>query len=254
VSEVDPNVDAFKYSMPSGYIEAFDQRAITEHSRIASARGMRGVHAEVWRTLPQGLAIVAVVARDRPGLLATISTAFVLHRMNITTALVYSRKDEAGQAEAFDLFWVRRREQRKGGTAAPSQDDLELCIKTLIGFVQAEVDPAVLLPGPVPPPSLGPAPRVYFDSSGANEPTLVVEATDGPGLLMAIARALYRCQVTIVASDIQTEGPIARDRFVLAAETRELRDPEWQDRICRTLSDALQQWQRQAGIFTHAAT
>jgi UTP:GlnB (protein PII) uridylyltransferase len=236
--------------MPAGYADAFDQRAITEHARIVAAKGARPVHAELWRMLPQGIAIVAVVARDRPGLLATISTAFVLHRLNITTALVYSRHAQDGSPEAFDLFWVKRRDQRRGQSAAPSNDDLTLCLRTLIGFVQAEVDPAVLLPGPIPPPTPGPAPRVYFESSGTSAvPSLVVEAPDGPGLLMAIARALYRCQVTIVASEIQTNGTLARDRFVLAGELHELRDTYWQDQICRTLQDAIAQWQRQSGIL-----
>jgi UTP:GlnB (protein PII) uridylyltransferase len=243
---LDPN--AFNLTMPSGYAQAFDQRA-TEHAQIAAARGTRAVHAELWRMLPQGIAIVAVVARDRPGLLATISTAFVLHRLNITTALVYSRMGQDGFPEAFDLFWVKRRDQRRGQSAAPSEDDLTLCLKTLTGFVQAEVDPAVLLPGPIPPPLPGPAPRVCFEpSTSGDEPTLLVEAPDGPGLLMAIARALYRCQVTIVASDIQTNGSIARDRFVLSAEVQELRDPHWQDHVCRTLQDAIAQWQRQSGF------
>jgi UTP:GlnB (protein PII) uridylyltransferase len=246
--DVDPH--AFSLSMPSTYAEAFDQRAISEHARIVEAKGSRLVHAELWRMLPQGIAIVAVVARDRPGLLATISTAFVLHRLNITTALVYSRTGRDGQPEAFDLFWVRRRDHRRGQSAAPSSDDLELCIKTLTGFVQAEVDPAVLLPGPIPPPMPGPAPRVCFETTGTSAvPTLVVEAPDGPGLLMAIARALYRCQVTIVASDIKTNGTLAHDRFVLAGEMHELRDPYWQDQICRTLVDAIAQWQRQSGLL-----
>jgi UTP:GlnB (protein PII) uridylyltransferase len=241
-------LSAFMASMPPSYLETFDRRAMAEHAQIVKERGSRPVHAAVWRVLPQGLAVVCVVARDRPGLLGTLSTAFVLHRLNVTTALVYCRQHEDGHAEAVDFFWVRRRDYRRGHREAPTPDDLDRCLRTLVGFVQADVEPEVLLTPSMAPPEPGPDPRVYFEESAQGEPHLVVEAPDGPGLLMAVARTLYRCQVTIVSSEVHTDGKRARDRFTIAAENSDTQSPAWREKLCNTLLEAISLWQRRSDL------
>lgn len=246
----DADLARFIESMPPGYLETFDRRAMAEHAQIVSERGNRPVHAALWRVLPQGLAVVCVVARDRPGLLGTISTAFVLHRLNVTTALVYSRQERDGQSEAVDFFWVRRRDYRRGHRGAPSADDLERCMRTLVGFVQADVEPEVLLTPSVPSPEPGPEPRVYFEDGAEQAGHLVVEAPDGPGLLMAVARTLYRCQVTIVASEVHTDGKLARDKFVIAGEHADLANASWREQLCASLLEAIYVWQRRTGVST----
>ena len=48
-----------------------------------------------------------MVADDRPGLLSAIAAALTSHRLDVITALVFSRTVPPG-CEAVDLLWVRR--------------------------------------------------------------------------------------------------------------------------------------------------
>src|SRR5579862_8621497 len=101
-------VESFAASMPSRYGVLFDPRTIRRHAGVVFRRGSRPAWAEVWRTLPDGSAALCVVAEDRPGLLSAIAAALVLHRLDVITALVFSRTLPSGECEAVDLVWVRR--------------------------------------------------------------------------------------------------------------------------------------------------
>ena len=55
-----------------------------------------------------GRAALCVVAEDRPGLLSAIAAALVSHKLDVITALVFSRVASGGDVEAVDFLWVRR--------------------------------------------------------------------------------------------------------------------------------------------------
>ena len=101
-------VETFAASMPTRYGVLFDPRAIRRHAGIAHRRGKRPAYAEVWRALGDGTAALCVVADDRPGLLSAIAAALVSHRLDVITALVFSRVTSGGDVEAVDFLWVRR--------------------------------------------------------------------------------------------------------------------------------------------------
>src|SRR5882672_4715893 len=101
-------VEAFSASMPSSYRVLFDPRSIRKHAGVAHRRGERQAHVEVWKPLPDASAALCVAAQDRPGLLSAIAAALVSHRLDVITALVFSRTMPSGEAEAVDFLWVRR--------------------------------------------------------------------------------------------------------------------------------------------------
>jgi UTP:GlnB (protein PII) uridylyltransferase len=100
--------ETFSASMPPRYRVLFDLRTARKHAGVCIRRGEHAAHAEVWRTLADGSAALCVVADDRPGLLSAVAAALVFHRLDVVTALVFSRTLPSGAREAVDLVWVRR--------------------------------------------------------------------------------------------------------------------------------------------------
>src|ERR1700744_2699182 len=84
---------AFYESMPRRYQQLFRGPTVGEHAGIAARRRGAPVHAEIWRRLPMGAAIVCLVAEDRPGLLSYLETALTTQSIDILAAHTYSRFD-----------------------------------------------------------------------------------------------------------------------------------------------------------------
>jgi UTP:GlnB (protein PII) uridylyltransferase len=153
------------------------------------------------------------VAGDRPGLLALVSEAFLVHGLSIKSAQVYSRRRPDGLLEAVNFFELQ--------TPGSSPELLGIDSAELSAFVQTlselVAEDALAASRPSAPPG-APLSRVYFelDALRRGEYVLLVEAPDSPGLLNAITSALVDQSVRIVASEIRTEAGIARDRFDLA--------------------------------------
>ena len=210
---------AFLESMPAVYREAFTSEQIREHAAISARRGECASHLELWRVFSDGLYVFCVVADDRPGLLSNICRVLVAHELEVLSAQIHCRARRGKAAEAFDLFWVRPQAQRKGGaTLEPS------AVEALAADVESAL--YVAARSTLPPPGTRPRfvgastpPRVFFNASALRRGSyvLIVEALDCPGLLLSISLALHRERVHILASDVRTEGGLARDCFEVAS-------------------------------------
>jgi [protein-PII] uridylyltransferase len=207
---------AFVLSMPRRYRELFDDIAQREHAAIAYRRGSAAAHAEIWRELPHGGAILCVVADDRPGLLSRISAALVVHELDVVAAQAYTRTPPAG-AEAVDFFWLRRVD----GAAVPaavSATDAARVSEVLASLVEGKytVDDVARDAHAIRARPTG-ATRVRFDEGeDRGLAVLTVETCDRPGLLLAISQALFRRRVQIVWTEARSERGTAIDRFHLA--------------------------------------
>lgn len=95
----------FLASLPVTYHTVFNGEAAAEHAGIVSRR-LGGHHFELWRTLPDGLYVLCLVADDRPGLLSTVTAALTLVGFHIEGAQIFTRKSSPTN-EALDFFWVR---------------------------------------------------------------------------------------------------------------------------------------------------
>src|SRR6185437_11963941 len=98
---------AFGETMPRRYQQLFRGRTVVEHAAIAARRRAAPAYGEIWRRLPQGAAIVCLVAEDRPRLFSYLSTALAAQSIDLLGAHVYSRFDPDG-GEWVDLLWLRR--------------------------------------------------------------------------------------------------------------------------------------------------
>jgi [protein-PII] uridylyltransferase len=210
--------DAFVRSMPPRYAVLFDPRAIRQHATIALGRGGSLAHAEVWRTMPDGSAALCVVARDRPGLLSAIAATLVSHRLDVITALVFSRMSGDGEAEAVDLLWVRR-------TVAADRAPIDADEATSISEVLSAILAGRVSVGEI----ASKAPRSgtsrereedlvvrFEDRDEDGDAVLVVEAADRPALLLTITFEVYQQGAEIRRSLVRTAGRHVLNRFVLA--------------------------------------
>ena len=199
--------------MPAAYARAFTPSEVAEHEQVIARRGARLVHAEI--CAGSSGEQVCVVGEDRPGLLALVTDALLVHGLSIRNAKVYCRKRPDGESEAVDFFQLQHEKGDVGvgiGTA-----ELAAFLQTLSELVAEDVL-AASRPSAAPISS-SPATRVYFELEALrrDEATLLVEAPDTEGLLNAITNALVAQHVHIRASEIRTEAGLAHDRFDLVS-------------------------------------
>jgi [protein-PII] uridylyltransferase len=208
--------EAFVAAMPPRYALLFDPRTIARHAAVAYRRGSRPAYAEVWRTQPDGSAALCVVAVDRPGLLSAIAAALVLHRLDVITALVFSRPLPDSTAEAVDLVWVRR--AIATDTAAIQAEEAasigEVLSAILSGSISVE---HIAARTPTVPPPADESVHVRFeDADEGGLAVLIVDAPDRPGMLLTIALELFQHGAQIVRSLVRTVDGRAFNRFELA--------------------------------------
>lgn len=209
-------VEAFVTSMPSRYSVLFDPRAIRRHAAISHRRGKRPAYAEVWRSLADGSAALCVVAEDRPGLLSAIAAALVSHRLDVITALVFSRPTGTGEVEAVDFLWVRR--ALSSDTAAIGVDEAvsvgEVLSAILAGTVSIE-EIASRTAAAAAAGSLLVVVR-FEPADEDGRAVLLVEAPDRPGMLLMITRELFQQGTQIIRSLVRTADGRAYNRFELS--------------------------------------
>lgn len=103
-----PHIADFVASLPATYGHLFDADAALEHAAIV-ARRSASIHMELWRVLPGGLSVLCLVADDRAGLLAAVSSALTEAGLLIDGAQIFTRR-QSPLNEAIDFFWVRPHE------------------------------------------------------------------------------------------------------------------------------------------------
>jgi [protein-PII] uridylyltransferase len=215
-------MNQFAATMPEAYGSLYGSGEVAEHAAIASRRGARLVHAELWQSTkgPQ----LCLVAEDRPGLLALVTDALLAQGMGIQSARAFGRVVGKDRFEAVDFLELR---------ALAGPDDAQLDSDRLPAFVQSlselvEADMASSASSTLPVDT-GPGTRVYFErqSPADGRYLLVVDAPDSDGLLHAVCAALHAKGLRIMACEIRTVGGRARDRFeVESSSPRGLSDSE----------------------------
>jgi [protein-PII] uridylyltransferase len=233
-------VEEFFDTMPARY-----QRASTPAEIMAHARAARDVRDEavLAALVPSRhhevaeLCIVsgrcgdqtgvAVLADDRPGLLAAITAAIAANHLEVLAAEIHTRRLADGSSQAVDLFWVR--------------DPIEGAARVTSGLPRLEQDLKRVLAGQIAPRELlqsrrasrwsdRPSPAVRTQirlDHGASADHTVIEVftKDQPGVLFTLASALHELAITIALAKISTEGARVTDAFyVTEADGRKL-DP-----------------------------
>lgn len=209
-------------SMPASYALAFSLAEIEQHTEIVARRRDRPVHVERSGTFADRTTVVCVVADDRAGLLSLICQVLVALHLEVVSAQIYSRVAPNGAEEAVDFFWVRARSDHQSRLITPAEvAALERKLGEALTSHATALDVSPRL-GSQPTLDPIPAPRAFFDPAEQREGRhlLVVESRDFPGLLMTITKTLHEANFDVVASEVVTQGWLARDRFLLKDLTR----------------------------------
>lgn len=202
--------------MPERYRSAFDSNAAHQHAAIVGRRSGAVAHVEIWKRLAGGVAVLCIVADDRPGLLSLVSAALVACEMDVVSAQIYTRSNpQRGKAEAVDLLWVQRKSHVARPVLPPDATHIAEILHELISG-RTTIESVVKRARPSPRPTAGTSTRVTFDENHDEElAVLTVETSDRPGLLLAISQALFRAQVQIIASDATSIKGQVVDRFTI---------------------------------------
>lgn len=206
---------AFANSLPARYREHADAAAVIAHARLATERGQRPANLGMFSTYRACAGALCVVARDRAGLLATISAALVLHNWDVIDAEAYTRSSPSSEREAVDLFWVQRSGSDKPLEPMTSQEADSLR-QTLIGLLDGSIDAKTVLAKPAAKSVASPATATvvrFIEGRDGAFATLEVEAGDRPGLLLALSKALFEKRLQIVSSEVRTQNGKVLDRF-----------------------------------------
>lgn len=211
-------------SMPDRYLLASSAQAIVEHAEVVRALGARSVSVEVVPSSHPEATEICVVAEDRPGLLALISAALTTSKLEVLGAQVYTRRRSSGAVQAVDLFWVQSRVE--GADAVLRA--LPRVRRDLEAMVSGATRPQIKV-GPAAPTKRGApkvATRVALDHRASREHTIIEVVTqDRPGVLFAIANALYELGLAISVAKINTEGARAIDVFYVRDAAGKKLDP-----------------------------
>lgn len=209
-----PEVDDFLAAMPERYMLANDPSLIAAHSQfvIDSRRKVAAVGA---MRLESPYAEFAVVADDRPGLLAMIAAAIAAANAEIVAAQIYSFVGLDGRPRALDLFWLHTGDRVRTGRTLSARIEKEL-IGLLSGATKlAEIfGPALVRDCGYERPTPPIATRVSFDNRGASRDTIIeITTRDRVGLLYELAHALQEFGLVISLAKINTEGTKVADVF-----------------------------------------
>jgi [protein-PII] uridylyltransferase len=219
-------LDEYLRSMPQGYLLSNSPEAIAWHARVARRAQAGVVLAEIVPSRRQDVTALCiatadrvedplcVVAKDRPGLLASIAAAITASGFDVHAAQVHTRHLSEGRVQAVDLFWV---------TARDRVEDLEVALVKLRQDLERVVTGAVAASDLIrnarrtrfsdrPVPAV--ATEVVVDNRASGTHTMVEVVTrDRPGLLFTLARTFQELDLSINVAKINTEGTRVLDVF-----------------------------------------
>lgn len=216
-------VPGYLASMPDRYVLSNASAAIAAHAELARKHRDRAVSVALVPSRHPQAAEVCIVAADKPGLLASITAALAASRLEVHAAQINSRVLPDASVQAVDLFWVRDRVDGVDGVARA----LPGLVRDLDAVLSGRIDPRELAckrarasrtDRATPPVRT----QVGIDDRASPRHTVIeVMTRDRPGLLYAIADALYRLGLVIAVAKIDTEGTRVADVFYVSEASGE---------------------------------
>jgi [protein-PII] uridylyltransferase len=230
----DGRADAFLDRVPSTYLLAVSPQQAVEHARLLSSPvGASEVRTTTSAGARPGTYALTVIARDRPGLLASVAGALSLAGLSILTAQVFTTEDDV----AVDLFEIE-------GLFEP--DVGEERWREFRSALRKVIDGRLSLDHRVaekrrsyPPPRSPSTARITVDNGVSDFFTVIeVGAPDRIGLLFDITRTLAELELDVHLAKVATYGERVIDVFyVRDALGRKVDDRERVGAIERALAE-----------------
>lgn len=236
----------FVGAMPARYFLTAAPAEAPHHLRLLQLGRDRVLAGALRHRRDLGLTELALTARDRPGLLATVAGVLAAHRIDIQHAEVFSSSPDPAAAgwlagRALDVFELRGPDD---GPVEPAR--WRAARRDLVRVLAGEEPLAALMTRRLRASTVAakPLPRVptkiVIDNHSARAHSVVdVFTADRVGLLHTVARTFFELGVSVDLARIATEGHRAADAFyVRSADGRPL-EGEQAERVVAALEAAL---------------
>jgi [protein-PII] uridylyltransferase len=211
-----PDPEGFIKGFPSRYLRTHTLADIRTHLQLYEFSRDTGVAVQI--DAAGGVHRATIVARDRPGLFASLAGGLSSFGMDILKAEAFSNE----QGRVLDTFVFA--DPKRTLELNPTENDR--LRQTIEEIALGQLDAASLLRGRAAPhrhKKRTVEPKVYFDSNACDTATLVVIiAEDRPGLLYDLSAAFSAAGCNIDVVLIDTQGRKAIDVFYVAANGSKL--------------------------------
>jgi [protein-PII] uridylyltransferase len=202
----------FVTSMPERYLLVSAPEAVAATSELVRLHraGRASCSVALLPSSDPEIAELCIVAPDRPGVLAAIAAAIAASRLEVHAAQVHGTS-AGGPPLAVDVFWVRVPSEGKVGI----QRAIPRLRRDLAAIVEGATEPRALIrPAAARRQPSGPriTTTVAIDDRASPTHTVIeIVASDRPGLLFALADALFRLGLSVAVAKIATEGTRVTD-------------------------------------------
>lgn len=237
--------DRFVRAMPARYFLTVSPPQAPRHFRLLQLGRGATVAAAIRHHALLGYSELALAARDRPGLLATIAGVLAAHRIDIQHAEVFSTPDDPAlgwlAGRALDVFEVLGPED---STVEPSRwraarGDLVRVLsgaETLDALLARRLQPSALPQRPLPSVPT----KIVIDNESARAHSVVdVFTADQVGLLHTLARTFFALGLSVDLARITTEGHRAADAFYVRTPDGRQLEGALAERVVSALEAAL---------------
>ncbi len=167
---------------------------------------------------------VTAVAKDRPGLLATVAGVLALHGLNVRSADVTSEGEFA--VEMFDVEPSRRRWPDWALVA----DEIDAALRGTLALDERLAKQANAYAEERRASSPHPVATdvTVVDEASATSTVIEIRAPDSVGLLYRVTASLFACDLDVVAARVSTSGHEVVDAFYVRDRSSEgkITDPE----------------------------
>ena len=231
--------ESFLASMPRRYLLLHGSSEIAEHVEAALAYAESGKPASVSLFRPesgeQPFFGLVVTAPDRPGLLALMTGVLLASGRDILGAQIYTTRTGL----AVQIYEVAPFE----GRGLEEEAERERLERRLVAVLEGRQDIDELIAGRLPQPGAARAqpPDVRITNADSDFYTIIdVAATDRPGLLHDITRALSDAGIDVFMSRVSTRARRVNDSFYVTEGGSKVLVPERQAELETALLRAIE--------------